>query len=126
MYGKFYDVNNGVNKNYVNLPESLVFNPTELTVFLGDACNLSCVYCNATRARNEKRFNIENTILAVKTVLKTYPIKHISFFGNGEPLLYFDAIKKIVTLAENYGIRSFYVATNGVFGDHTAEYMLNS
>lgn len=123
LYGKFYDVNNGVNKNYVNLPESLVFNPTELTVFLGDACNLSCVYCNATRARNEKRFNIGNTILAVKTVLKMYPIKHISFFGNGEPLLYFDAIKKIVTLAENYGIRSFYVATNGVFGDHTAEYV---
>jgi len=119
LYGKFYSVN----EHDINLSKDPIFNPIELTVFLGDACNLSCVYCNATRARDEKKFNVENTLLAVKSILGKYPIKHISFFGNGEPLIYFDALKKIVKFAENYGVKSFYVATNGVFGNYTAEYV---
>lgn len=122
LYGKFYSVNNEIGTNYVNLPENPI-NPTELTVFLGDTCNLSCVYCNAIRARDEKGFDVKNTLLAVKSILGKYPIKHISFFGNGEPLIYFDALKKIVKFAENCGIKSFYVATNGIFGNHTAEYV---
>jgi len=119
LYGKFY----GVSENGTKPFEIPLFNPTELTVFLGDACNLSCVYCNATRARHAEKFNGEETISAVKTILRKYPIKHISFFGNGEPLLYFDALKKIITLAKTQDIKSFYVVTNGVLGNRTEQYV---
>jgi radical SAM protein with 4Fe4S-binding SPASM domain len=119
IHGKFY----GVNENYVNPVHIPIFSPTELTVFLGDACNLSCVYCNAVRARNEEKFNHDKTISAVKIILEKYPIKHISFFGNGEPLLYFRTFKDIVTMAESQGIKSFYIVTNGVLGKHTKDYV---
>ena len=47
---KFY----GVKRPEVGESKDIIFNPTDLTVFLGDACNLRCVYCNATRARDAK------------------------------------------------------------------------
>jgi uncharacterized protein len=119
LYGKFY----GVDRKSINFFKGPIFDPTELTVFLGDACNLHCVYCNATRARDDKKFNVEDTLTAIETIIKKYPIKHVSFFGNGEPLLYFDAIKKIVEFAEAQGIKSFYVATNAVFGSNTEKYV---
>lgn len=81
------------------------------------------MYCNATRARDENKFNVEGTLTAIDSIIEKYPIKYISFFGNGEPLIYFDALKKLVEFAENRDIKSFYVATNGVFGNHTEEYV---
>ena len=116
---KFY----GVKRPEVGESKDIIFNPTDLTVFLGDACNLSCVYCNATRARDAKKFNVESTLAAIDSIIERYHVTHISFFANGEPLLYFDALKKIVEFAENRGIKSFYVVTNGVLGNHTEEYV---
>ncbi len=120
-YGRFYSEDNTENFIYgVRIPN---FSPTELTVFLGDACNLSCVYCNAIKARDGESFDPRSTIDAVKIILKNYSIKHISFFGNGEPSLYFKTLEKIVKLAEKQDIKSFYIATSGVFGNHTKEYV---
>ncbi|BCS91094.1 MAG: hypothetical protein ARM1_0551 [Candidatus Micrarchaeota archaeon] len=54
-------------------------------------------------------------------MLERFPIKEISFFGNGEPLLYFDTIKKIVELAKSKGQYSFTICTNSVFGNRRSE-----
>lgn len=94
--------------------------PTQLTVFLGDACNLNCIYCNATTNR-KYTFDSEKTIRAVSLLLDKYFIKDIDFFGNGEPLLYFNTIRKITESAKSKGIESFYICTNGIILNNREE-----
>ena len=55
---------------------------------LGSACNLHCKYCHA----EESSFQFNSEILPI---LKKYGVKHI-VFGGGEPLLYWDTIRKII------------------------------
>ncbi len=95
-------------------------NINELTVFMGDACNLSCSYCFAATLRNGK-FDKDKIISGVKIILEKYTnIEYLSFFGNGEPTLYFDTIKDIVESTSNR-IKEYFLTTNGVFGLRTEE-----
>jgi len=118
IYGKFYGVER-IDTTSIHISN---FSPAEITVFLGDACNLSCVYCNAVSGR-DGNFNPDKTVTAVNILLEKYPIKHISFYGNGEPLLYFKTLKQIVTMGRNQGIESLYVVTSGMLDKNTKEYV---
>ena len=52
------------------------------------------VYIATLLEQETKKFNVESTLAAIDSIMERYPITHISFFANGEPLLYFDALKK--------------------------------
>lgn len=99
-----------------------IFSPSEVSCFLGDTCNLNCVYCNAVSYRRINAFDSEKMIDAFKVFIKNMPdIGSVSFFGNGEPLLYFDTVKALVEVAKRNGIESFYMTSNGVLGRRTEE-----
>lgn len=112
----------GQSSEIAKMPTKQHFFPSEVTVFLGDACNLSCVYCNATRSRGGS-YSSARAIQGLKAIIDKYPIEHIGFFGNGEPTLYFSAIRAITELARSRGISSLYLTTNGVFREKTPEYV---
>jgi radical SAM protein with 4Fe4S-binding SPASM domain len=90
--------------------------PAELTILLGDSCNLRCSYCGITDYIS-KQYSAKKTVDGVKTLLAQYPsIKSISFFSNGEPTLYINAVKEIVEFAKGIGIEAFSITTNAVYG----------
>lgn len=76
-----------------------------VTIYLGTKCNLSCAYCHREGNPNDP-VNTERLIAELK---KQNPDR-IKFMG-GEPTLYMDAIKEIVSAFPN---SRFGIATNGV------------
>ena len=70
---------------------------------LGSGCNLHCKYCHAEQ--ESFKFNPE-----ILPVLKSLKLKRVTF-GGGEPLLYWDTIKKIMSyLGPNV---SYRMVSNG-------------
>lgn len=80
----------------------------KLVIKLGSNCNLSCKYCHCTKSTYEYNEDIIDYI-------KDNKFNKIVFSG-GEPLLYFDVIKKIVEKLDNKeNVYSF--VTNGFLFD---------
>lgn len=81
---------------------------------LGKDCNFNCKYCLQDDGFSHQKKNIEKPILSEKLLkfLDQYNHKHTKMmFWGGEPLLYFDSIKKIVN---RYGKKFDYgTITNG-------------
>lgn len=84
-----------------------------LSIYLGSNCNLNCAYCH-------REDNNEKLIVGIKLIalIKEKQPKYINFFG-GEPTLYIDCIKKIVSIAPN---TNFTITTNGILLDKYIEY----
>lgn len=80
-------------------------------LILGDACNLNCKYCIEHDAP-VKNYSINEKIYDfIKSVKNDYRLKAVTFYG-GEPTLYFDKMKTIVTALEGNDIH-FSTMTNG-------------
>ncbi len=125
LFGNFYLKKSFKRRNRI---EQFNFKPEELTIFVGDACNLRCKYCYATVYRDFSKYSIneeaeKNFIHSIVDFVQKYDtIKSISFFGNGEPTLYFDLIVSITkTLKGIKNSLNFYLTTNGNFGDRRKE-----
>ncbi|MEF3280612.1 MAG: 7-carboxy-7-deazaguanine synthase QueE [Elusimicrobiota bacterium] len=75
-------------------------------------CNLNCIYCDEKASKLKgSEFEIDKVISKIRKLSEKEYTNIISFTG-GEPLLYSDAIKKIInSLGSNY---KYLIETNGV------------
>ena len=84
--------------------KSYLFSSTSLHIFvLTNACNLSCVYCQAQdEAECDKGMMSKETAKKAIEIALQSPSQNLTFeFQGGEPLLNFDVIKYIVETTEN-------------------------
>lgn len=92
-------------------------------IMLGYACNFNCSYC----LQGEKRLKVQQPIISKKFTdyLERYPNKKNTrlFFWGGEPLLYFETIKEIVS---KYGKDfSIGIISNGSLLTQEIVYFIN-
>lgn len=97
-----------------------------ISLFLTDVCNLSCKYCycksNETHAKNEIDYKF------VKKAIENFYDKekkiYLRFFGNGEPTLCFDLMKKIVNYSRTLDKDAvFELQTNGYFNEEICQWI---
>lgn len=83
-------------------------------IILGDDCNLSCRYCiqhPITHRQHSPELNMEVLKWLDETACNADEPLNVCFYG-GEPLLYYETIKKIVGFHKR-GPMKFYIITNG-------------
>ena len=75
-----------------------------------NACNISCVYCQAQDSAQEKKGKMqEMTAKAAVDIALQSPNEYLTFeFQGGEPLLNFETIKYIVEYSEQNKIINKY------------------
>lgn len=96
-----------------------------LSIFVTTKCNLKCNYCYTNKNTNDHK---SQTILldfvkrGIDDYFSTEYVRHIRFFGAGEPTTEFNLIKKIHEYAEikSNGVASFEIQSNGVFTEEIA------
>ena len=94
-----HTVNYGVNK------------PKILKIFLGNHCNLRCLYCDVPSSQYKKRaFDLNNFLSLIKEHIQLDDLEKIEFCG-GEPLIYWDAMQKIMS---TFNTVSYSLETNGL------------
>lgn len=103
---------------------SRTFNPTCLTLYLNNECNLNCIYCySAPSSKFGPRLSIEVIRSAAELVAKNCQAHSetftLVFHGGGEPSLNWklaeQALDAIETITDSYDLAMFrYIATNGV------------
>ncbi len=99
-------------KYYVERLKRDKYNNTQVLYFiLGTRCNFKCKYCYIEHSNLSLSWNtIKNALNLIKDIKGP---KHIRFYG-GEPLLYFDTIKRIVATSKEEGLNiSYALPTNG-------------
>lgn len=84
-----------------------------VSIFLGNRCNMSCPYCHKDKAETSTKVSDRLRNILVK--LNDIKI----FFYGGEPTLYMDVIKEIVSIKPD---ASYYITTNGKDFDKFQEY----
>lgn len=80
-----------------------------VTIYLGSKCNMNCPYCHRQAAPDEEKGLPEAFYTKLKAMAKDGPLT-VKFMG-GEPTLYMDTIKKVVSTVPT---AHFAIATNGV------------
>lgn len=108
----------------------------ELSLAITDNCNLRCVYCHASAGEPHKSATMHKDV--IRAVLDAYfkfvrDEKNISvnFNGGGEPTYAFNemvfAVDHSRQLANKYGKSvGFTMATNGCYGNHIREFIINN
>lgn len=110
------------------------FEPTRVTLFPSDACNLRCRYCYASAEAGQNRLPQEVAFAAIDTVAQNakrlgQPMFGVGFHGNGEPFTNFECIQACceyaTQLAEDTGLKvHISTATNGVLSAQRLDYAL--
>ena len=92
-----------------------------VVLFLTNQCNLKCKYCFVPKCK--ETMNLDTYIKVINKLKDNN--NHLTFFG-GEPLLYFDLIKKIVKYNEDNNIELKYnINTNALLlEDEILDYCL--
>ena len=108
--------------------------PTEVTLFLTNACNLRCSYCYASAGEYSGTMRRETALKAVDLVAENARLLNrdafrVSFHGGGEPTLAWPvmtaSIEHAEKSAERLGINvSLNVATNGVLPSWKVEWLV--
>ena len=96
-----------------------------VTVFLSEKCNLNCSYCNQDKLSKDV-INPQLFLNEYRRVRKSFPdeLIQIDFFG-GEPLLFMDLIKTIISETENDGNIQYGMPTNGLLlTEEILEYLI--
>ncbi|MBM4068809.1 MAG: radical SAM protein [Planctomycetes bacterium] len=98
--------------------------PTEVTVFLTNACNLRCSYCYASAGDYKGSLDRATALAAVELVVRnTLELGQqefrVSYHGGGEPTLAWDTLTasalRAEELAKRHGLKvALNLATNGV------------
>lgn len=106
----------------------IAFAPECLTINLGSDCNLNCLYCYSEKNQAESNDHLNETefldcvskaaeIVASNCTAKNIPF-YLGFQGSGEPLMYFELLKKsfqlISDLAQQRHLKLFsFITSNG-------------
>jgi len=89
-------------------------NPVALRILFGHACNYSCSYCMQKDIGNPneraKSIHIDSFINNVK-LLNLDNLERVELWG-GEPFLYWNDIKEVMTQLDKEGLH-FFISTNG-------------
>lgn len=114
-------------KDVLKLHQSLHqgdFQPTNITLYLNQKCNLNCQYCFAVETPNQKQeLSLEACLAGLDLVGRNCrqldTSMTLAIHGGGEPLLSFKKIQRILAYAqamiEKDGLTLYkYIATNGV------------
>lgn len=102
-----------------------------ISVFVTTKCNLNCSYCFTNKNQNEHKgqtISFEFVKKGIDDYFSTNYMRHVRFFGAGEPTVEFDLLKKIHDYALEKGgdAVSFEIQTNGAFSDSVAKWIKNN
>jgi len=96
-----------------------------VTVFLSEKCNLNCSYCNQDKLSKDV-IDPQLFLNEYRRVRESFPneLIQIDFFG-GEPLLFMDLIRTIISETENDGNIQYGMPTNGLLlTEEILEYLI--
>lgn len=90
--------------------------PIVVRIGLGQKCNFSCRYCSQAVCREGKVTALppEELVARIVRFVGTRDVEVIQFWG-GEPLVYFEEIRRLHSLFEESGISiiGYFISTNG-------------
>lgn len=102
-----------------------------ISIFVTTKCNLNCDYCFTNKNQNEHKDQTISYDFVKKGIddyfLQNY-MRHVRFFGAGEPTVEFELLKKIHEYAVERGGKgvTFEIQTNGAFSDRVAIWLKNN
>lgn len=110
------------------------FEPTHVTLFPTDACNLRCRYCYAAAEEGAHKLPMEAARAAIDLVAENSVRLGrsnflVGFHGNGEPFMAYDVIRECAEYtqhtAKRLGTKGFLTsATNGVLSESQLDFVL--
>lgn len=102
-----------------------------ISIFVTTKCNLNCDYCFTNKNKNEHKgqtISLEFVKKGIDDYFAQKYMRHVRFFGAGEPTVEFDLLKKIHRYAIEKGgdAVTFEIQTNGAFSDSVAIWLKNN
>lgn len=102
-----------------------------ISIFVTTKCNLNCDYCFTNKNQNEHKgqtISLEFVKKGIDDYFAQKYMRHVRFFGAGEPTVEFDLLKKIHRYAIEKGgdAVTFEIQTNGAFSDSVAIWLKNN
>lgn len=102
-----------------------------ISIFVTTKCNLNCDYCFTNKNQYEHKgqtISFEFVKKGISDYFETNYMRHVRFFGAGEPTVEFDLLKKIHQYAVEIGGEAvtFEIQTNGTFSDSIAIWLKNN
>lgn len=102
-----------------------------ISIFVTTKCNLNCDYCFTNKNQNEHKgqtISLEFVKKGIDDYFTKKYMRHVRFFGAGEPTVEFDLLKKIHRYAIERGgdAVTFEIQTNGAFSDSIAIWLKNN
>jgi uncharacterized protein len=102
-----------------------------ISIFVTTKCNLNCDYCFTNKNQNEHKgqtISLEFVKKGIDDYFTKKYMRHVRFFGAGEPTVEFDLLKKIHKYAIERGgdAVTFEIQTNGAFSDSVAIWLKNN
>ena len=99
-----------------------------LSIFVTTKCNLNCGYCYTNKNSNDHKSQTIPLDFVKKGIDDYFSgeyVRHIRFFGAGEPTTEINLIKEIHKYAseKSDGVASFEIQTNGVFSEDVARWI---
>lgn len=103
-----------------------------ISIFVTTECNLNCDYCFTNKNQDEHKAQTISLDFVKKGIDDYFEsedtrgyMRHVRFFGAGEPTAKFNLLKDICEYARQKGGPSvtFEIQTNGAFSDATAKWM---
>ncbi len=99
-----------------------------ISIFLTTKCNLNCDYCFTNKNQDEHRgqtISFEFVKRGIDDYFATDYMRHVRFFGAGEPTVEFELLKKIHGYAKERAGEAvtFEIQTNGAFSDSIAQWL---
>lgn len=96
-----------------------------VSIFVTTKCNLNCDYCFTNKNQNEHKgqtISLDFAKKGIEDYFATDYMRHVRFFGAGEPTVEFELIKEIHQYALEKGGEAvtFEIQTNGAFSDSVA------
>lgn len=121
---------------YVSRTMPEAYEPTRVTLFSTNQCNLRCIYCYASAGERQSAIMpLATAKTAIDLVIRNVKKKHmktlkIGFHGGGEPLLPWKRIKEIVSYAEQRASEEnlkplIFAATNAVLSTTQLEWIVD-
>ncbi len=102
-----------------------------ISIFVTTKCNLNCDYCFTNKNQNEHKgqtISFEFVKKGIDDYFEKKYMRHVRFFGAGEPTVEFELLKKIHKYAIEKGgsAVTFEIQTNGAFSDKIAIWLKNN
>lgn len=102
-----------------------------ISIFVTTKCNLNCDYCFTNKNQNEHKgqtISFEFVKKGIDDYFAQKYMRHVRFFGAGEPTVEFDLLRKIHKYAVEKGgdAVTFEIQTNGAFTDAVAIWLKNN